>query len=159
MRTLIVYYSYTGNSGLVAGVLRDVLKAETLELKLADDRERKGLARFFWGGKMVFSRAKPALKPHKAGWENYDRIIIGGPVWAGSPAPALVSFLDEARISGKEIILFCCHLGGKGKALAKLRALLPGNTFTGERDFIIPSGGDQREALESVRAWAESLGG
>ncbi|MDR0732137.1 MAG: NAD(P)H-dependent oxidoreductase [Treponema sp.] len=158
MSTLIVYYSYTGNSGLVAGVLQNALKAETLELKLADDGERKGLAKYLWGGKMVFSRAKPPLKPYRADWENYDLIIIGGPVWAGSPAPALLTFLDETGIRGKKVVLFCCHRGGKGKALDKLKALLPGNTFAGERDFVIPRGANQSEALESVRAWAKTLG-
>jgi flavodoxin len=158
MNTLIVYYSYSGNSGLVAGVLQTALKAETLELKLADEKERKGLAVYAWGGKLVFSRAKPPLKPYEAAWEKYDRIIIGGPVWAGSPAPALVTFLDEAKIRGKKIVLFCCHRGGKGKALDKLKALLPGNTFAGEQNFVIPRGVNQSEALESVRAWAKTLG-
>jgi flavodoxin len=158
MNTLIVYYSHTGNSGLVAGTLRDALKGETLELKLADDKERKGLAVYVWGGKQVFSHARPPLKPYRADWEKYGLIIIGGPVWAGSPAPALVTFLDETRIRGKKIALFCCHRGGKGKALDKLKALLPGNTFAGERDFVIPRGANQGEALESVRAWAQTLG-
>jgi flavodoxin len=157
MNTLIVYYSYSGNSALAAGILREALKAETLELKLVDDKERKGLAKYVWGGKMVFSHAKPPLKPYKADWERYDRIVIGGPVWAGSPAPAIVTFLDETKIRGKKIVLFCCHKGGKGKALDKLKALLPDNTFAGERDFVIPRGANQSEALESIRAWAKTL--
>jgi flavodoxin len=158
MKTLVVYFSYTGNCGLVAGVIRNSLGAETLELKLADDKERKGLAKYVWGGKQVFTHAKPALKPYKADWEPCDLVVIGTPVWAGSLSPALATFLDETRISGKKIALFCCHLGGKGRVFDQLKAALPGNTIVAERGFVIPSGGNQGEALENVRAWAQSLG-
>ncbi|MDR2374981.1 MAG: NAD(P)H-dependent oxidoreductase [Treponema sp.] len=157
MKTLVVYFSYTGNCGLVAGVIKNSLGAETLELKLEDDKERKGLAKYFWGGKQVFSHAKPPLKPYKADWEQYDLIVIGSPVWAGSFSPALATFLDQTKISGKKIALFCCHRGGKGRVFDQLKAALTGNTVVAERGFIIPSGANRGEALENVRAWAQSL--
>jgi flavodoxin len=157
MKTLVVYFSYSGSCGRAAGVLKDVLAAETLELKLSDDRERKGLAKYVWGGRMVLSRAAPPLKPYRAAWEDYDLIIIGGPVWAGSLSPALAAFLSETKIAGKKIALFCCYKGGKGRFFDQLRALLPGNTFVGEGEFIIPAGSKQAAALESVRAWAKTL--
>jgi flavodoxin len=158
MKTLVVYFSYSGNSGLVAGVLRDALAAETLELKLSDDKERKGLAKYVWGGKMAFSHARPSLKPYQAAWEDYDLIVIGGPVWAGSLSPALSTFLTETKIAGKKIALFCCYGGGKGRFFDQLKALLPGNTFVGEGEFNVPSGPKRVEALEKVRAWAKTIG-
>jgi flavodoxin len=158
MKTLVVYFSYTGNCGLVAGVLQDKLGADVLELKLVDDRERKGLAKYVWGGKQVFSHTTPPLKPYKADWEQYDLIVIGGPVWAGSPSPALFTFLNETRINGKKLALFCCHGGGKGRFFDRLKAALAGNTVVAERAFLIPSGVNRGEALENVRAWAQSLG-
>ncbi|MDR0730167.1 MAG: NAD(P)H-dependent oxidoreductase [Treponema sp.] len=158
MKTLVVYFSYTGNCGLVAGVIKNSMGAETLELKLADDKKRKGLAKYIWGGKQVFSHAKPPLKPYKADWEQYDLIVIGTPVWAGSFSPALATFLDETRINGKKIALFCCHRGGKGRVFDLLKAALTGNTIVSERGFVIPSGVNRDEAMENVRAWAQSLG-
>ena len=157
MKTLVGYFSYTGNCGLVAGVIKNSLGADTLELRLADDKERKGLAKYIWGGKQVFSHAKPPLKPYKADWEQYDLIVIGTPVWAGSLSPALATFLDETRISGKKIALFCCHRGGKGRVFDLLKAALTGNTVVAERAFIIPSGVNRGESLENVRAWAQGL--
>ncbi|MDR3146902.1 MAG: NAD(P)H-dependent oxidoreductase [Treponema sp.] len=158
MKTLVVYFSYTGNCGLVAGVLKNSLNADVLELKLTDDRERKGLAKYLWGGKQVLSHTKPSLKPYKADWESCDLIVIGCPVWAGSLCPALATFLDETRISGKKIALFCCHGGAKGRVFEQLKAALTGNTIVAERGFAIPSGVNRGEALENVRAWAQSLG-
>jgi flavodoxin len=158
MNTLVIYFSYSGNCGLIAQGLTSGLNADVLELKLEDEKQRKGLAKYVWGGKQVLSHEKPRLKPYKADWEKYDLIIIGTPVWAGSPAPALASFCDATKIAGKKIILFCCHRGGKGKVFDKLKALLPGNTFAGERDFVVPGNVNQRETVESVRAWAKTLG-
>jgi flavodoxin len=158
MKTLVVYFSYTGNCGLVAGVLKNNLNADGLELKLTDDKVRKGLAKYIWGGKQAFSHTKPPLKPYTVDWKQYDLIVIGGPVWAGSLSPALATFLDETRISGKNIALFCCYKGSKGRFFDLLKAALPGNTFVGERSFSIPSGVNRGEALENVRAWVQSLG-
>ncbi|MDR2135634.1 MAG: NAD(P)H-dependent oxidoreductase [Treponema sp.] len=157
MKTLVVYFSYSGNCALVADVIKNSLNADVLELKLTDERERKGLAKYIWGGKQVFSHVKPPLKPYRADWEQYDFIVIGSPVWAGTFAPALGTFFDETKISGKKIALFCCHGGGQGRFFDRVKAALPGNTFAAERGFVISSGVNRGEALENVRAWAQTL--
>jgi flavodoxin len=157
MKTLIVYFSYSGKCGLAAEILRDALSAETLELKLSDDKARKGLSKYIWGGKMAVSHIKPSLKPYEAAWKDYDLIVIGGPVWAGSLSPVLSTFLDETKITGKKIALFCCYGGSKGRFFDQIKALLPGNTFVGEEAFSVPSGSKQTEALEKVRVWAKAI--
>ncbi|MDR1972859.1 MAG: NAD(P)H-dependent oxidoreductase [Treponema sp.] len=157
MKTLIAYYSYSGNCGVVANALKDALNADVLELKPVDDRIRKGLVKYIWGGKQVLSHAKPPLKPYQADWEAYDRIIIGCPVWAGSPAPAIMTFLSETKITGKKIVLFCCHLGGRGKVFDTLKTMLEGNTFAGERDFVIRDDEGRRRAQDDAAVWAKTL--
>jgi flavodoxin len=157
MKTLVVYFSYSGNCALVADVIKGSLNADALELKLTDERERKGLAKYVWGGKQVFSHARPPLKPYRADWEQYDLIVIGSPVWAGTFAPALATFFDETKIAGKKIALFCCHKGGQGRFFDRVKAALPGNTFAAERGFVISSGANRGEALENVRAWAQTI--
>jgi flavodoxin len=158
MKTLIVYYSYDGNCALVAERLAEALGADTLRLEIAEDKRRSGLAKYVWGGKMVFSHANPVLKPYAVKPENYDLIVIGFPVWAGSPAPPLRSFLSETKLGGRKIALFCCHGGGKGRALQKAGALLEGNTLAGEADFVNPSRGDPGKIAARIDEWAKSLG-
>jgi flavodoxin len=85
MKTLIVYYSYEGNSALVAEELKKAAGAvssacDILELKTTDDTKRTGLAKYFWGGKQVLSRKKPQLRPYRVTIEEYDLIILGAPV-------------------------------------------------------------------------------
>jgi flavodoxin len=158
MKTLIVYFSYEGNSALIAELIKAAVpEADTLELKPEDDRKREGLAKFIWGGRQVMTHAKPKLKPYTAEIDQYDLIILGTPVWAGSYSPAMASFLSQTKISGKKLALYCCHAGGKGKALDKLKAALAGNTIVGEIDFNNPRKLNREETAKRVQDWAGSL--
>jgi flavodoxin len=158
MKILIVYYSYEGNCAFVADKIKAARPdADVLRIAAEDDRPRGPVAKYFWGGKQVLSGKKPALKPYSVDVKQYDLIIVGTPVWAGSPAPAIASFIAETKIEGKTLALFCCHAGGMGGALEKLKACLPaGNTFTDTVDFRNPlkhTDGVQQK----LDAWLESL--
>ena len=158
MKTLIVYYSLHGNSRLIAENLKSCLKAELLEIKTMGEEKRKGFPLYLLGGGQAVLKMKPPLKPYTINVDNCDLVIIGTPVWAGSPAPAIVSFLDKTKISGKKIALFCCHGGGMGKAMQKLKALLQGNTIVGEIDFLNPSKTDSAGLKQKIDAWVKTLG-
>ncbi|GHV68165.1 flavodoxin [Spirochaetia bacterium] len=158
MKTAIIYYSLEGNCGFVAETLKEELGADIFRLELAEEKGRTGFAKYFWGGSMVIMKKKPALKPLDFSPDKYDRIIIGTPVWAASPAPALCAFLDKNRFTGKTIALFCCHAGGKGAVFDKMKALLPDNTFAAEIDFVNPLKADKEEIRSKVLQWAKTLG-
>jgi flavodoxin len=158
MKTLIVYFSYEGNSALIAELLKAAIPGvDTLELKPEDDKKREGLAKYIWGGRQVMTHAKPKLKPYTAAIDQYDLIILGTPVWAGSYSPAIASFLSQTKISGKKLALYCCHAGGKRNTLDKLKAALAGNTIAGEIDFNNPRKLDREETAKRVQGWVGSL--
>jgi flavodoxin len=159
MKTVVVYYSYDGNCAFIAKQLKSQLNADIVALETADEKKRTGLAKYAWGGSQVFMRKKPALKPYNFDPAAYDLIVLGTPVWAGSPSPAIVSFLSRTKIAGKRIALFICHAGGRGKAMEKFEALLPGNTIAGKIDFINPARGDPEEALKKTAEWVKTIGG
>jgi flavodoxin len=157
MKSLVIYYSYDGNCAMIAEQIKSAARADILQLRTEEEKRREGLAKYFWGGRQVITHKRPALKPYTAAVEAYDLIFLGTPVWAGSPAPALNSFLAETKIGGKKIALFCCHAGAKGKVFEKLRAALPGNTIAGEIDFVNPAKQDRQKALGEVDAWVKRL--
>jgi flavodoxin len=159
MKTLVVFYSYDGNSALVAEELRQALGegCDTLELRIEDDAKRSGLAKYLWGGRMVLSRSNPKLKPYDTAIDGYDLIILGGPVWAGAPAPALQSFIAETKPEGKRIGLFLCHGGGPGKSLAKLKALLSGNVIAGTLDLVNPAKQDRATVAQRIEGWLAGM--
>ena len=105
---------------------------------------------------MVFMKKKPPLKPYTFDPAAYDLIILGAPVWAGSPAPPLKTLLSETAMSGKKIALFVCHAGGKGNALGKFKAMLPGNEIVAEADFKEPLKNSD-EAERQITDWVKSI--
>jgi len=160
MKTAIIYYSLDGNCALVAKTIKDALNADIFEIKTVDKKKRRGIAKLAWGGFQVIMKKKPELEPLSVDINNYDLIILGSPVWAASPAPAIVSFLDKNKITGKKVALFCCHGGGKGKTFDKFKALLPGNTFAAEIDFCNPANTAKAESIPvkpRIDEWVKTL--
>ena len=157
MKTAVIYYSNNGNSAQVAEILKAELNADIFRIETLDSKKRKGFSSIFFGGAQVVMGKKPPLKPLSVNISAYDLVIIGTPVWAGSPTPAVVSFLDKNSIAGKKIALFCCHAGGMGEAMNKLKALLGGNTVIGEIDFKNAAKIDKAELKQKISEWTKTL--
>ncbi|MDR3324906.1 MAG: flavodoxin [Spirochaetaceae bacterium] len=159
MKTVIAYYSYEGHTALVAGELAKLLDADRLRIETQDEKERTGLSKYLWGGKMVFTGKRPPLKPLALDARQYDLIVLGGPIWAGKPAPALLSFVDKAGIKDKKTAFFLCHLGGPGKAAESLSSALAlsGTTVVGDIDLKNVTEGSLPALAERLSAWAERL--
>jgi flavodoxin len=158
MKTTVVYYTLDGNCAIVAREIKDKLGADVIRLHTQDEKKRGKVGKLFWGCGMVFSRKKPPLKPYTFDPSAYELIVIGVPVWAGSPAPPILTFLSEAGITGKKIALFVCHAGGKGDALEKLKALFAGNDIIAEADFTNPAKGNGDEVERQVADWVKGFG-
>ena len=161
MKTAVVYYSLDGNCALIAEEIKAKLSADLLRLRVEGEttrkgRPRRGLIKFFWAIGVMKGNKKNPLKPYTFVPTAYDLIIIGAPVWAGSPAQPIRAFLAETGITGKKIALFVCHGGGAGKSLEKFKALLPGNTIAAEADFIVPLKNSEK-AKQQVADWVKGL--
>jgi len=157
MRTAIIFYSLDGNSALVTETIKSAINADVFEIKTRGSGEGTGIAKFFWCCGLMFKGKNVSIVPPALNIEEYELIILGTPVWAWAPAPPMLSFLNKTKIKGKKIALFCCHGGGMGKAFEKFKALLPGNTFTGEIDFK-NAATDGRAALkQKIDEWVKKV--
>jgi flavodoxin len=154
MKVALVYYSLDGNCAFIAEELKTPLGADLIRLELKDDKKRRGFMKILWGGGMVFSKKNPPLKPYTFNPAPYELIVIGVPVWAGSPAPPILTFLSQAGIRGKKIALFVCHGGGKGNALDTLKKHLAGNEIIAEKDFVYPLKNSAKAKLQAA-AWVK----
>ena len=155
MKTAVIYYSFDGNCALVAEHIKTILNAEVFEVKIAIGKKRTGFANFFQG--LLLMMKKPKILPLSVDISAYEQIILGAPVWGGSPASPLVSFLGKTKISGKKIALFCSHGGSMGKTFDKLKALLVGNTIVGEMDIKNPAKQESAALKEKINEWLKGL--
>ena len=127
MKTIIVYYSMSGNTDFAAREIAARLGADTLRIEPEKSYPDKGFKKFFWGGKSAVMAETPPLRPYRFAAEDYEQVILGFPVWAGTFAPPLRSFVRDnaAALAGKRVAAFACQSGaGAEKAFAKLEALL-----------------------------------
>lgn len=157
MKKLVVFYSFEGNTKLMAETIAKEIDADVLEIKPEKEMKSRGFMKFFWGGKSVMTKEEPKLLPLDKNVEDYDLIFIGTPVWAWSYAPAFKSFFSNNKITDKKIALFCCHGGGKGKIFEKMKEQLENNEILGEIDFRDPLKRNSTEDIENVKIWAKDI--
>ncbi|NPV87975.1 hypothetical protein HPY42_00395 [Coprothermobacteraceae bacterium] len=109
MRTLIVYFSGSGNNKRVAEKLADLIKADIERL---DDGQRRC---FFRDGFQAATQKTVAIKQLTKDLDYYDDIVLVTPVWAGNLPAAVRTFLlnYKDRLLGKRVWLASCSGSGE----------------------------------------------
>lgn len=157
MKAIIIYYSLDGNVKLLSETMAQELGADILPLKLKKEIKNDSFMKYFWGGKQVVMKETPELEKVDLNLDNYDLIILGTPVWAGSYAPALRSFLEQVNLSGRKVALFCSHEGGIGLTIANLKNKLRNSEIISSTDFLAPLKKGKEAALEKALSWTKTL--
>lgn len=126
MKTIVIYYSLEGNTKEAAEKIATELKADILELKPVKEIPKSGFFKFLKGGMQASLGLCPGMKSFVFQHENYDRIILGTPVWAGKCAPIIRSFLKKYEVHEKITAVFTSSGGGDNDVcIQKLKEILP----------------------------------
>ncbi len=159
MKTVIVYYSLSGNTKYAAETIAAALNADLLPLFPVKAYPDSGFKKFFWGGKSALMGNKPKLEPYAFDAAAYERIIFGSPVWAGTFAPPLRTFIEENRdaLSEKSLAAFFCCSGGPGKVLEKFRSFLSQDGLEQELILIDPKDKPSSETETNLTAFCSNL--
>lgn len=135
-KNLIIYFSLTENTDFIAKKLSKDLDADILEVKPTLDLKKWGFLKMFIGGAQVLLNILPKIEYRDININDYENIIIGSPVWAGSYVPALKAFFKKEKIKDKNIGLFVCCNGGEGHTIKELKETLDGNNFLASVVFV-----------------------
>ena len=105
MKTLVVYYSLTGKTHVVAQTLAAELNAD---IRRVEDVEKPSVSWWFYvsAGFAAMRGTEGEIKPIDTSFQGYTRVIVGSPVWGGSPASPINAFISRADFTGKDVILF-----------------------------------------------------
>lgn len=109
MKAIIIYYSLTGKTALVATTAAKVLDADVR--RIDEVKIRKIPSVYFFGSLAAMTNKSSRIKPLDFNVDNYDLILVGSPVWAGKPAPAVNTFIAETAFKGKDVVTFCTAFG------------------------------------------------
>ena len=105
MNPMVVYYSRTGNTEMVAEGLAEALACPVE--KVNDGVKRSGLLGWLRSGKQAAKGETSELEPLKHTLGDFDLVIIGTPVWAGTMSTPVKSFLEVHQDALPEVAFFC----------------------------------------------------
>ena len=120
-KVLVIYYSQTGNTKLVAEEIAAKLGADIEEIVAVNPYDGDFMQTIERCMKEREEGVIPEIKPLKSKIAKYDVIFLGYPVWFGTVAPPVATFLKDVDLSGKTIVPFCTF--GSGGLESSLRDL------------------------------------
>lgn len=130
-KSLVVYFSWSGNTQNVAEVIQSQTDSDIFEinpktaysddyntvLDLAQEEQR--------------TNARPAISSNIENIEQYDVIYVGYPNWWGDMPMILYTFFDNYDLSSKTIAPFCTSGGsGLSNTVNEIKELEPDATVT-----------------------------
>ena len=158
-RVLVAYFSATGNTEAVAGYIAQATGGDLFEITPADPYTSDDLNWTDENSRVVYEYENPDERDTELasdtpdGWEDYDVIFLGYPIWWYDAAWPVDGFVEANDFTGKTVIPFCTSsssgLGESGSRLAELADA--GDWLEGQR---FSSGASQAD----VEAWVDGLG-
>ena len=158
-KTLVVYYSATGNTKAVAEMIAEALGADTFEITPAEPYTSEDLNWTDDSSRVSQEYSDPSLRTVELtedtveNWESYDTVFIGYPIWWGIAAWPVDGFVSANDFTGKTVIPFCTSsssgLGESGQLLEELAG--SGDWQEGQR---FRSSADEAD----VSKWLEDIG-
>jgi flavodoxin len=150
-QTLVAYFTRSGNTRVVAGLIQRSLGADLFEIRPATPYPEDYLQTVEQSSREKARGFEPPLAATVAGIAKYETVYLGFPIWAETAPSIIRSFLTAHDLSGKMVVPFVTHGGyGLGNSLAVLRRhaprarLQPG--FSMEAD-------QERRTMNTVLGW------
>lgn len=121
---VIAYYSRSGVTRKVAEQLAAILDADLEEIREGKDRSGVlGLLSAAWDS--ALKREADLTSEHNV--EGRKTIVIGTPIWAFKPPPAVRSYLKKVNLAGKKVCAICTFYGiGGDRVLDAIARMVPG---------------------------------
>ena len=150
--------SYPGNVQQLAGWIQEETGGELFSIQVTDPYPSAWDACLERANEERGQNARPALvEPQVENLDSYDTVFLGYPNWWYGVPMALLTFLEENDLSGKDVYLFCSHgTGGLARSVeiiteAAPEANISDNIFDCYEEDAPASQGD-------IQAWVGELG-
>lgn len=158
-KTLVVYYSATGNTADAANYIASATGGDMFEIVPVDDYTDQDLSYNDDNSRVAYEHEHPEdrnielVKSAVEKWEEYDTVFVGYPIWWGSAAWPIDTFIQANDFTGKTVIPFCTSassgIGDSGRQLEEMAGT--GEWLEGQR---FSSGVSEND----VQSWIDGLG-
>ena len=163
--TLVIYYSFTGNSKKVSEYKKEKLnekdrKADILELepKVPFSTDYDEVVEE-WQNNDI--KKDVEIKEVTIDLSKYKKIVLITCTWWYGISPVMKRFLKDYDLSGKDIIVASSNAGWLGHCFRDYKTLLPNSNIKGELDLVFSSNEQERDKMlttqEEIDKWIEKL--
>lgn len=129
-KSLVVYYSQTGATQQVANIIAKAVGADIDSVQAEIPYNGDFNATIARCQKEMATGEPVALKPLTLDVANYDTLYVGAPVWFGTMALPMASWMKTAKLDGKVIIPFVTFgSGGLETTIADMKKAQPKASF------------------------------
>ena len=117
MKTLIIFYSFTGNTKTLAQELAAKESADIAEIK---DISIPGKLKAYTLGCFAALRGKAwPIQKLDVDLKTYDQLLLLSPVWAGNPPPAIYALLEQVP-KGKTVSVKMISASGSSRCKTRI---------------------------------------
>ncbi len=165
-KTLVVYYSYTGNCREIMTTLTSQIEADVLEIQPAEKGLRYEANGYALGTELLNAinenpddiNSYQAIDPVSTSLNDYQNIIIVTPLWWSQMAAIMQTYLFKfaSEMSGKHVgMIVSSHSSSIGGVVRDAKRLLPDVTWMGDALWINASNHGRRASL--IENWLGTL--
>lgn len=104
--SLIIYYSWYGNTEVVA---KELNKQTGYDLQKIEETKDRPFSKLPLSAMGAFFGMKSKIKSMDYSHSDYENIFIGCQVWAGKTPPAVNRYLGKANFKDKQVYIFMTH--------------------------------------------------
>lgn len=154
-KTLIVYFSWSGHTRMVAGIIKDITGSDIVEIEVDEPYSSVYSEVTARARRELDNDIRPALRTRIDNMDKYDTLIVGTPIWSSRLAPPVKSFLAGYNLSGKKILPFCTHGGsGTAQSVSNIKTVCPDSEILQPLAVYGSQAEDSRQAVEQ---WLKSV--
>lgn len=154
--SLVVYFSWSGNTESVANEIQTQTGADIFEIIPAEPYTDDYNTLLDIAQDEQANNARPAIAEIVQNFEQYDVVYLGYPNWWGDMPMILYTFLDEYDFSGKTIAPFVTS-GGSGfsSTISTIESMEPDAVVT---EGLSLGSSEADDPAESVTEWLAKIG-
>lgn len=165
-KTLVVYYSYTGNCEAIANALSNQITADVLEIEPAEKGLRYEANNYALGTQLLNAikanpndaASYPAIDPVSISLSDYQNIIIVTPLWWSQMAALMQTFLFNygTQMAGKNIgLIVSSASSGISGVEADCKRLVPDGNYYSKSLWIRSSQVGNASSL--ISEWLQQI--
>ena len=155
-KTLIVYFSLTGNTRKVANYIKEYTKADIFEIVPTELYSKNSQVASDRNLEEYEENKNVGIKTKIKNIDEYDNIIIGFPIWSGKEPQIIRSFLYQNNVNGKTVIPFCTTaFTSIDKSIEDIKNIIPNSTIL---QSIEIRSSNIDNSITNINRWLNNIG-